>query len=84
MKDRNPWEEGSVSDRVPGVGLVFEQINSALAINVAFPIPVKKEIKSQPVLMNSICITDGNVTCSIATKLGSFWKAVISAGKSKT
>ena len=66
---------------------MFEQINSAyskkVAINIAFPIPVKKEIKSQPVLMNSICITDGNVTCSIAAKLGSFWKAVISAGKSK-
>jgi len=49
---------------------VFEQINSAyskkVAINVAFPIPVKKETKSQPVLMNSICITDGNVTFSIA------------------
>jgi hypothetical protein len=61
----------------------FEQINSLysnrVAKNDALPSPLKKEMKSQPVHTNNICITAGVNELGIGARSGSSAKALMRA-----
>ena len=85
--DRIPFELRSVSARVPGVGALLEQMNSLysnrVAKNEALPSPLKKEMKSQPIHTNNICITVGVSELGTGARSGSSTKALIRAFISK-
>ena len=72
---------------VPGVCSILEQINSQysnkVARNVVLPIPLKKDMKSQPVHTYIACIRDGHCNLGMKERSGSSVKAEISACTSR-
>ena len=55
------------------------EYSNNVAKKVAFPNPLKEDIKSQPVDIYIICITEDEKAGSITARSGSFLKALMSA-----